>query len=123
MIRGVVNARREAIVPLRMRGPSGGEMALDAVVDSGFTAALALPVAVVAALGLGRQSVGGAVLADGSVRQFDIYAAEVAWGGVWRPVLVSAVSDEVLLGMRLLANHELRIAVVPGGAVEITPLP
>ena len=123
MIRGVVNARREAIVPLRMRGPGGDEMALDAVVDSGFTAALALPVAVVAALGLARQSVGGAVLADGSVRQFDIYAAEVGWGGVWRPVLVSAVSDEVLLGMRLLANHELRIVVVPGGAVQITPLP
>jgi hypothetical protein len=38
-------------------------------------------------------------------------------------VLVSAVSDEVLIGLRLLANHELRIAVVPGGAVAITPLP
>ncbi len=123
MIRGVVNVRREAIVPVRIRGPSGGEMALDAVVDSGFTAALALPVAIATALGLGRQTVGGAVLADGSVRQFDIYAAEVAWGGVWQPVLVSAISDEVLLGMQLLANHEVRIAVVPGGAVEITPLP
>ena len=69
MIRGVVNARREAIVPLRMRGPGGDEMALDAVVDSGFTAALALPVAVVDALGLARRSTGGAVLTDGSVRQ------------------------------------------------------
>jgi hypothetical protein len=82
-----------------------------------------LPVAVVAALGLVRQSVGGAVVADGSVRQFDVYAAELAWSSGWRPVLVSAVSTEVLLGMRLLANHELRMAVVPGGAVEITPLP
>ena len=123
MIRGVVNARREAIVPLRMLGPGGNEMALDAVVDSGFTAALALPLAVVAELGLAPQSVGGAVLADGSVGQFDIYAAEVAWDGEWRPVLVSAVGGEVLLGMRLLANHELRITVVPGGAVEISPLP
>lgn len=122
MIRGVVNARREAIVQLRVRSPGGDEMRLDAVVDSGFTAALAMPAAVVAALGLARQSAGGAVLADGSVRQFDIYAAEVAWSGGWRPVLVSAVSDEVLLGMRLLANHELRMAVVPGGAVEITAI-
>lgn len=123
MIRGEVNARREAIVPLLVRAPGGNEMSLEAVVDSGFTAALALPIAAVAALGLVRQSAGGAVLADGSVRQFDIYAAEVAWRGGWRPVLVSAVSDEVLLGMGLLANHELRIAVVPGGSVEITPLP
>lgn len=123
MIRGEVNARREAIVPLLVRAPGGNEMSLEAVVDSGFTAALALPIAAVAALGLVRQSAGGAVLADGSVRHFDIYAAEVAWRGGWRPVLVSAVSDEVLLGMGLLANHELRIAVVPGGSVEITPLP
>ena len=123
MIRGAVNARGEAVVPLRVRGPGGAERDVDAVVDSGFTASLTLPVAVVAALGLARQSGGGAVLADGSVRQFDIYAAEVAWTGGWRPVLVSAVGDEVLLGMRLLAGHELRIAVLPCGAVEITPLP
>jgi hypothetical protein len=38
-------------------------------------------------------------------------------------VLVSAVGAEALPGMRLLAGHELRMAVVPGGAVEITPLP
>jgi len=54
---------------------------------------------------------------------FDSYAAELAWGGGWRPVLVSGVGDEVLLGMRLRAGTELRIAVVPGGVVEITPLP
>ena len=123
MIRGAVNAHREAVVRLRVRGPGGVEADVDAIVDSGFTDSLTLPLAVVSALGLARQSVGGAVLADGSVRQFDIYAAEIFWGGGWRPVLVSAVGDEVLLGMRLLAGHELRIAVVPGGAVEITPLP
>ena len=123
MIRGVVNARCEAIVRLRVRRPSGAELDVDAVVDSGFTASLTLPAAAVAALGLVRQSGGGAVLADGSVRQFDIYAAEVEWDGGWRPVLVSAVGDEVLVGMRLLAGYELRVAVVPGGAVEIKPLP
>ena len=123
MIRGVVNARHEAVVPLRLRGPGGAEQDVDAVVDSGFSASLTLPAAVVAALGLARLSGGGAVLADGSVRQFHIYAAEIAWNGAWRPVLISAVGDEVLLGMRLLAGHELRIAVIPGGVVEIAPLP
>ena len=123
MISGVVNARLEAIVPLRVRSPSGTESVVDAVVDSGFTAALTLPAAVITTLGLARQSVGGAVLADGSVRQFDIYTAEVAWEGSWRPVLVSAVGNEVLVGMGMLAAHELRIAVFPGGAVEITNLP
>ena len=123
MNRGVVNARLEAVVSLRVRGPVGIALDVDAVVDTRFTSSLTLPIAVVVALGLVRQSIGGALLADGSRRRFDVYAAEVAWNGGWRPVLVSAVGDEVLLGMRLLAGHELRIAVVPGGVVEITPLP
>ncbi len=123
MIRGVVNARHEAVVRLRVRGPGGVESDVDAIVDSGFTASLTLPVTMVTALGLARQSGGTAALADGSVRQFDICAAEVAWGGTWRAVLVSAVGNEPLLGIRLLAGHKLVIEVVPGGLVEILPLP
>lgn len=123
MIHGVVNARREAIVRLRLRGPSGIETELDAVVDTGFTSSLTLPDEVVTALGLARLSAGNAVLADGSIRVFDLYAAEVSWGGTWPPVLVSAVGGEALLGMRLLAGHRLCVDAVPGGAVEITPLP
>ncbi|HEX5442402.1 MAG TPA: hypothetical protein VFW87_01175 [Pirellulales bacterium] len=123
MIHGAVNARLEAILPLRIRGPGGAEATLDAVIDTGFTASLTLPPTVVAALGLNRQSGGGAVLADGSVRQFDVYAAEVIWGGIWRPVLVSGVGNEVLVGMRLLQGHDLRMAVVHGGLIEIAPLP
>lgn len=122
MIRGVVNARHEAIVRLRARGPQGAELDVDAVVDSGFTASLTLPNAIITALGLSRESGGSAMLADGSIRQFDIYAAEVAWDGGWRPILVSAVGGEPLLGMRLLSGHRLCIDVVPSGAVEITPL-
>jgi clan AA aspartic protease len=123
MMRGLVNTRHEAVVQLRVRGPSGQELDVETVIDSGFNASLTLPATIVASLGLARQSGGGAVLADGSVRQFDIYAADVEWNGGWRQVLVSAVGDEALVGMRLLARHELRIEVVPGGVVEITPLP
>lgn len=123
MIRGTVNARLEAVVRLRVRGAGGAESDVDAVVDSGYTSSLTLPAAVVAALGLVRQSGGSVVLGDGSVRHFDVYAAEVEWDGNWRPLLVSVIGDEVLMGMRLLSGHALRVAVVPGGAVEIEPLP
>ena len=123
MIRGTVNARLEAVVRLRVRGPGGAELDLDAVIDTGFTASLTLPAAAVAALCLVRQSGSAAVLGDGSVRHFDVYAAEVEWDGAWHPVLASAVGTEVLVGMRLLAGHELRVAVVPGGPVEIGPIP
>jgi len=40
MIRGLVNARHEAVVSLRLRGPQGLETTLEAIVDSGFTASL-----------------------------------------------------------------------------------
>ena len=123
MIRGVVNARLEAVVRIRVRGPSAVELDVDAIVDSGFSASLTLSSAAVTALSLIRQSGGGAVLADGSVRKFDIYDAEVEWDGIWRPVLVSLIGDEALIGMRLLAGRDLRIAVVQGGSVEINPLP
>jgi clan AA aspartic protease len=123
MIRGTVNARRRAVVRLRLRGPGGAECDVDAVVDSGFNGSMALPDAVVAALGLTPQNRSSAVLADGSVRQFDLCAAEVEWEGTWRPVMVSALGGKALLGMRLLAGHRLSVEVIPGGAVEITPLP
>jgi clan AA aspartic protease len=123
MTQGVVNARIEATIRFRVRGSGGSELDVEAVIDSGFTGSFTLPVAVIAALGLAHQSGGRAVLADGSVQQLDIYAAEIEWDGSWRSVMVAAVGDEALVGMRLLAGHELRIAVVPGGAVEITPLP
>ena len=123
MIRGVVNARHEAVVRLRVRGPAGVESDIDVIIDSGFTASLTLPATTITALGLARQSGGTAVLADWSVRQFDIFAAEVTWDGTWRVVLVSAVGNEPLLGMRLLAGNKLVIEVVPGGLVKIIPLP
>ncbi len=104
-----------------MRGPDGIEI-VSALVDTGFNGALTLPHSAVDALGLVRQSDGGATLADGSVRHFETFAAEVSWGDVWRPVLIAAIGKEVLIGMRLLANHKLQIAVKPGGLVEIEPL-
>lgn len=123
MISGVVNQRTEAVISLRVRGDSGTELVVEAVVDTGYTASLTLPATAISALGLVRQSTAGAILADGSVRQIDIYAAEIEWDGSWQSVLVSALGGDTLVGMRLLAGHELRIAVVPGGAVEIAPLP
>ncbi len=123
MILGRVNANLEAVVRIRVRGPVGLALDLDAIVDSGFTSSLALPSATADALGLPRLSGGGAVMADGAVLDFDLYTAEVFWEGRWRPVVASAIGAEVLIGMGLLAGSELRVAVVPGGTVEITPLP
>ena len=123
MIRGVVNATHEAVVSLRLRGPTGLDTDVDAVIDTGFDDQLVLPTSIITALGLRLRSTSTAVLADGSVKQFDYFDADVEWLGKWRSILVAAVGDHVLLGMQMLTKHELRIEVAPGGAVEISPLP
>lgn len=123
MIQGIVNVRRAAVVRLRVRGPGGVEAEVDAIVDTGFTSYLTLPASTVAALGLAPESGGKAVLGDGSASRFDICPAEVEWGGIWQTVLVSVLGNETLMGMRLLEGHKLVIYVVPGGLVEILPLP
>jgi clan AA aspartic protease len=123
MIRGTVKARLEAVVRLRVRGPGGVELDVDAVVDSGFGSSLSLPAAIVAALGLIPPLGGIAVLADGSTQRVDLHRAELEWGGIWRPVLVVPLGDQVLLGMKLLEGYRLSVEVVSGGTVEVVPLP
>ena len=93
-----------------------------AVVDTGFTGMLTLPDRLIAALGLPYLSETRMAQADGVEVWYATFAAEVEWGDLWRPVAVYRVGRETLLGMGLLLDHELRVAVVPGGAVEITPL-
>ena len=122
MIWGTVSTDREAQVRLRIRGPAGIDATVTVIVDTAFSASLTLPDALIQKLGLVLHSNGTGVLADGASVQFDVYLAEVEWGGVWQPVLVSAVGGKPLLGMRMLVGHELRVTVVPGGAVEISPL-
>lgn len=122
-VTGTVNARLEALLRLRVRGPSGSVVEVETVVDTGYTGALALPPVVITSLGLVQQAGGYVVLADGSSRSVDSYLAEVEWRGMWLLVVVSHLGDEALLGMKLLAGHELRVEVVSGGAVAIGPIP
>lgn len=122
-VSGKVNDRLEAVLRLRVRGPSGTVSEFDAVVDTGYTGLSTLPTAAAERLGLERGMGGQATLADGSARRFDTFSAELAWGVGWRDVVASALGSEVLVGMRLLAGHELRVQVVRDGAVEVTALP
>lgn len=64
MTSGAVNARNEAVIRLRLRGPTGTEIEFDAIVDTGFTASPTLRDDTVTALGLVRQSGGSALLGD-----------------------------------------------------------
>ena len=122
MILGTVNARLEALLPLHVIGPTGIDGVVNAVIDTGFTGELVLSTTTIAALGLTLRSGGTALLADGTLRNFDTYNAEIQWSGSPRRVVVSAIGTEALVGMTLLAGHKLNMEIEDGGVVEVWPL-
>jgi predicted aspartyl protease len=64
-----------------------------------------------------------AVLVDGSEDLFPTYKATVEWNGTPRDIEVDAADSDPLVGMALLAGHELHIQVVAGGAVTVEAMP
>lgn len=122
MITGVVLAD-EGRIRLRVNGPRRRDHEVEAVIDTGYTASLTLPPAVIAALGLRWRSVGRGTLADGSECLFDVYEALVVWDGEERHILVDEAAADPLVGMRLLRNYELKIQVRTRGELTITRLP
>src|SRR5205823_329976 len=104
---------------LTVRGKGGQERALDAVIDTGFDGWLSLPPSVIARLGLPWRRRGRAVLADGSECLFDIYEGTVLWQRRTLRVAVDEADTPALVGMALLAGHEITIQVRAGGKVTI----
>ena len=121
MITGVVRGR-EAFVRSKIRGPRGRKREFDAVIDTGYTASLSLPPAVIASLGLRWQSLGRGILADGSECLFDVYEAGVEWDRKVLRILVDEADTDPLIGMALLSGYELKIQVRSRGRVSIKRL-
>lgn len=117
---GNVDARaREASLVLRVRGRSGVSSDVRASVDTGFTGGLCLSPDLVRSLSLPLIGRGVAVLADGSAVETRVYRAHVIWHGEERTTGVLATAGGSLIGMSLLRDSKLTIAIVPGGEVEI----
>jgi clan AA aspartic protease len=123
MINGTVNADREAISRLLVRGPDGQEQEIDAVIDTGFNGFLTLPLSIVAAFGLPLLGRGRAILANGSEELFNIHEVTVIWDGEPRVVDTDAADTDALVGMSMLYGYNLQIQAIDGGSVTIETLP
>jgi predicted aspartyl protease len=77
MISGVVTDDRQALIRLMVRGPTGQEHEIEAIIDTGFDGCLSLPSSIIVLLSLDWRERGRALLADGSEAVFDIYEATV----------------------------------------------
>jgi clan AA aspartic protease len=119
VITGVVEAGREAVIDLLVRGPDGGERSISAIIDTGFTGFLTLPPALIASLQLIRVGWSRAALADGTEVALDLYQVDIHWDGSWRRVRADAVDAQALVGMGLLAGYRFCLDAVAGGRVTI----
>ncbi len=86
-----------------------------------------LPREIVDELGLTLRGIQDAILGDGSLKMFEMYAGFVIWDGQVRRVEVNASETESLVGMGLLEDYKLEIegryGGIDGGIVRITALP
>ena len=99
MITGVVKSD-EARIRIKVKGFRGREREVEAIIDTGYTASVTLPAALIAALGLRFRSVDRALLADGTECLFDVHQGKVIWDRKVRRVLVDEADTEPLIGMR-----------------------
>jgi clan AA aspartic protease len=105
-----------------VRGPREQQRTIEAVIDTGYTASLSLPSALIASLGLRWKTLGRGILADGCESLFDVYVGQVVWDGKERRVLVDEADTDPLVGMALLAGYELKMEVRSAGKVTIKRL-
>lgn len=110
----------EAIIRLTVRGPTGQESKIEAVIDTGFDGWLSLPPDTIAELELPWSSLGRAALADGRKIDYDLYKAVVLWDRRQRLIEVDEADTAPLVGMAMLEGFELNVQVWSRGKVTIT---
>ena len=122
MMFGVVNSNCEAIIKVVVGRIGSSKIAVDAVIDTGFTSFLSLPYSVIADLALPWHYRDIGTLGDGSEVIFEIYKASVIWDGQEQIIDVVASDAEPLVGMGLLYGFNLQIEAIEGGCVTIEVL-
>jgi len=122
MITGIISPEREALLTLDIAGYDSGSERIEAVMDTGFSDYLTLDTPSIARLELPRTGAARAELADGSVVELEEFLVRVQWCDPWQDVTVLAAEGASLVGMSLMYGYELRVQVVDGGLVTISPL-
>lgn len=122
MINGIVDQNCEATIQLVVSNESKQRQVINAVIDTGFTGFLTLPLAVINSLNLRLYSREEGTLGDGSTCIFDVYSGLVIWDGEYRYIDVNASETDPLVGMSLLYGYRMQLDAIEGGTVTIQAL-
>ena len=98
------------------------DIAIEFVVDTGFSGDLTLPASIVEELGLEFIESTTANLATDDEVELPVYGANVIWDGSIREVRVFALGKRPLLGTDLLNGRELVALFEENGFVSVTTL-
>jgi clan AA aspartic protease len=119
MMNGIVNQNCEATIRLVVSNESKQRQTIDAVIDTGFTGFLTLPLIVINSLDLRLYSREEGILGDGSTCIFDVYSGLVIWDGY---IDVNAAETDPLVGMSLLYGYRIQLDAIERGIVVIQSL-
>jgi len=121
MMTGRVSALH-ILISVPFRRVDEPDVAIEFVVDTGFTGEFCLPPDAVAALGLPFRYDLRAHLADDSSVMLPVHDATILWHGVEFETTVLATGKRPLLGIALLEGYELRLQFRENGLVAIDEL-
>jgi clan AA aspartic protease len=121
VISGIVT-NRHATVRVIFRLTNRPDLAIEFVIDTGFTDYLCLPPEAVALLRLPFKYAMPANLANNSEVMLPVHEAIVLWNGEEKEVRVLATGRRPLLGTSMLEEHELVVQFTDGGLVTIDTL-
>ena len=119
MMQGWVNQNCEAMLPIVVGHGNSPKQMVEALIDTGFSGFLSLPLSMIESLGLPWIFSDAVTLGDGSEVIFQMYQATVIWDGQYKVVDVAASESEPLLGMSLLYGFKLQVEAVERGIVTI----
>ena len=115
-------ASLQTVAEVFVYGQSNTRARVQAVVDTGFTQHLTLPVGAITTLNLEFAFKEMLTMANDEPINTDAYTASIDWGGRKRQVEIHATEGDPLIGMAMLRDHDLHVRVVPDGPVNIDPL-
>ena len=122
MMNGIVDQNCEATLRLVVGNENKKQQVIDAVIDTGFTGFLTLPLATINSLNLELYSRETGTLGDGSTRIFDVYIGLLIWDGEYRQIDINAAETDPLVGMSLIYGYRMQLDAIEGGSVTLRSL-
>jgi predicted aspartyl protease len=124
MMTGKVNSKLQPTMSLSLIAPDGTEFELDALIDTGFSGDITLPIETIRQMGLTFYVQDVHTIGNNQDVAFNFYTgAKVYWHQKDVDVLVMEVEGESYMGMELLSGSSLFVEAKPNGKVRVRELP